>query len=426
MIDQVALAGHVTLVHAADLRHRHVRLVDDQEEVVGEVVEQGVRGGTGAAPVDVAGVVLDTRAEPDLTHHLDVVGGAHPQPLGLEQLALRLHRLEAQGKLPLDTGDRPFHPLRAGDIVGGGEDEDLLRLADDLTGERMQVGEPLDLVTEHLDAHGELLVHGEHLHRVTAHPERASGERQVVARVLDIDQPAQQRVALDFLADAQADHPVDVLLRSAKAVDAAHGRHDDDIAAGEQVHRGRVPQPLDLLVDRGVLLDVGVGLRDVRLGLVVVVVRDEVLDGVVRQQLAELVGQLGGEGLVRRHHQRRALQPLDQPGRRRGLTGTGRAEQDDVGFAGLDPPGQILDRGRLVTGRGVVGHDLERGARPLEIGGGPFERCAHVLQNTTALRQFPPGRSTTVRRAATRAARPARPVPTGRPVILRGWTDPSR
>ena len=75
-----------------------------------------------------------------------------------------------------------------------------------------------------------------------------------------------------------------------------------------------VAQPLDLLVDRGVLLDVGVRLRDVRLGLVVVVVGDEVLDRVVRQQLAELVGQLGGEGLVRRHHQGGALQLLDQPG----------------------------------------------------------------------------------------------------------------
>ena len=61
----------------------------------------------------------------------------------------------------------------------------------------------------------------------------------------------------------------------------------------------RVPQPLDLVVDRGVLLDVGVGLRDVGLGLVVVVVGDEVLDGVVRQQLAELVGELGGQRLVR-------------------------------------------------------------------------------------------------------------------------------
>jgi hypothetical protein len=59
-----------------------------------------------------------------------------------------------------------------------------------------------------------------------------------------------------------------------------------------------VPQPLDLVVDRGVLLDVGVGGGDVGLGLVVVVVADEVLDGVVGEELPELVGQLGGEGLV--------------------------------------------------------------------------------------------------------------------------------
>ena len=92
----------------------------------------------------------------------------------------------------------------------------------------------------------------------------------------------------------------------------------------------RVPQPLDLVVDRGVLLDVGVGLRDVRLGLVVVVVGDEVLDRVVGQQLAQLVGQLRGQRLVRRHHQRRPLQPLDQPGRGRRLAGAGGAEQHDV------------------------------------------------------------------------------------------------
>ena len=108
------------------------------------------------------------------------------------------------------------------------------------------------------------------------------------------------------VADLEPDHPVDVLLRRAEAVDAGHRRDHDHVAAGEQAVGRRVPQPLDLVVDRRVLLDVGVRLRDVRLGLVVVVVGDEVLDRVVGQQLAELVGQLGGQRLVRRHHQRRA------------------------------------------------------------------------------------------------------------------------
>ena len=144
----------------------------------------------------------------------------------------------------------------------------------------------------------------------------------------------------------------------------------------------RVPQPLDLLVDRGVLLDVGVGLRDVRLGLVVVVVGDEVLDRVVGQQLAELVGQLGGQRLVRRHHQRRPLQPLDQPGRRRALAGAGRAEQHDVLLARADAPLEVVDRGRLVAGRLVVADDLERGEPRSDVGDG-----SHDAHRTSTVRQ---------------------------------------
>src|SRR6266704_3048167 len=91
-----------------------------------------------------------------------------------------------------------------------------------------------------------------------------------------------------------------------------------------------VPQPLHLVVDRGVLLDVGIGLRNVRLWLVVDVVRDEVLHGVVRQHLAQLVGELRGQRLVGQHDQRRPLEPLGQPGDGRRLAGAGSAEQDRI------------------------------------------------------------------------------------------------
>src|ERR1700694_5696857 len=66
--------------------------------------------------------------------------------------------------------------------------------------------------------------------------------------------------------------------RRAEAVDARHRGDDDDVAAGEHGRRRGVAQAVDLRVDRGVLLDVEVAARDVGLGLVVVVVGDEVLD----------------------------------------------------------------------------------------------------------------------------------------------------
>src|SRR3712207_9180259 len=65
------------------------------------------------------------------------------------------------------------------------------------------------------------------------------------------------------------------------------------------------------LVDRRVLLDVEVLRRDVGLGLVVVVVGDEVLDGVGREVRPELVAQLRRQRLVVRDDQRRALELLE-------------------------------------------------------------------------------------------------------------------
>ena len=93
-------------------------------------------------------------------------------------------------------------------------------------------------------------------------------------------------------------------------------------------------EAVDVVVSRAVLLDVEVGLRDVRLRLVVVVVGHEVsLDRVSGEELAKLVAELGGEGLVVRDHERRLLHPLDDPGHRRGLAGAGGAEQGLVTLA---------------------------------------------------------------------------------------------
>ena len=88
VLDELVLAAAVALVLAVQLGHGLVALVDDEQEVVGEVVEQRERRLAEVAAVDVHRVVLDAVAVADLGHHLEVVLGAHAQALGLEQLAL--------------------------------------------------------------------------------------------------------------------------------------------------------------------------------------------------------------------------------------------------------------------------------------------------------------------------------------------------
>ena len=180
------------------------------------------------------------------------------------------------------------------------------------------------------------------------------------------------QVAVVLLADLEDQHALAPLLRRAEPVDAGDGGDDDHVAPGEE-RRGRgEPQPGDVVVLRRVLLDVEVGLRDVRLGLVVVVVGDEVLDGVLGEELAELVAELRGERLVVRDHERRALDLLDHPGHRRRLAGPGRAEQRLTAVRRARGLGELRDRLRLVAGRAVRVGCLEGRGHEDRLATGPF------------------------------------------------------
>ncbi len=108
VLDEHVLATAVAVELAVQLRHRDVALVDDEQVVVGEVVEQGERRLAGDSAVDVHRVVLDAVAVADLAHHLEVVLRAHPQPLRLEQLVVLLEPLQPLLQLDLDAGHRRF------------------------------------------------------------------------------------------------------------------------------------------------------------------------------------------------------------------------------------------------------------------------------------------------------------------------------
>ena len=67
---------------------------------------------------------------------------------------------------------------------------DVVRLAQQLAGERVDGDDALDLVAEEVDADRELLVGGEDRERVAADAERAADQAHVVAVVLHVDELA--------------------------------------------------------------------------------------------------------------------------------------------------------------------------------------------------------------------------------------------
>ena len=335
-------------------------LVDEQEGVVGDVLEEGGRRLAGTAAREIAGIVLDPGAGPRGLDHLQVEGGPLLQPLGLQQLAVGHQPVEAF----LQLGPDVVHGLVQGrpgrDVVAVGVDLHRRQVRGALARQGIELGDGLDLFAEQADAPGPVLVvGGEDLQGVAAPAEGPALEGLVVAPVLLGDQVGHQLLLVDPLAHLQAEGHGGVGLDRADAVDAGDRGHDDDVVPLQDRPRGRVPHAVDLLVNRGVLLDVGVRPRHVGLGLVIVVVGDEELHGVVREEALELAVELGRQGLVGGQDQGRPLGLLDHLGHGEGLARAGDAQQHLVVLPPLKTGDELGDGGRLVACRGVFGDQPE-------------------------------------------------------------------
>jgi hypothetical protein len=236
------------------------------------------------------------------------------------------------------------------------------QLADHLAGQRVEGGDVFHFVVEQLDADGFQVRLGRiHIDHVTAHAKGRAGEIHLVAGVLQVGQAPQQRALVELVAAVDVQHHLQIGFRAAQAIDARHRGDDDGVLALQQgLGRGQA-HLLDVVVDRRVLLDEGVRRRHVGLGLVIVVVGDEILHRVVREKRLEFAIELRRQGLVRRQYQSRALHLGDHIGNAERLARAGHAEQRLVGQAGLDALDHLADRGRLVASGLETGHELEFG-----------------------------------------------------------------
>ena len=119
----------------------------------------------------------------------------------------------------------------------------------------------------------------------------------------------------------------------------------------KQRARRRVAQPVDFIVDQCIFFNVGVGGRNVGFRLIIIVIRDKVLDRIVREKRLKFPIELGGQRFVVSKNECRTLQCLDYFGHGEGLAGPGDTKQHLVLFAIFHTLDQLLNRVGLVPAR---------------------------------------------------------------------------
>ena len=112
-----------------------------------------------------------------------------------------------------------------------------------------------------------------------------------------------------------------------QTVDAGYGGDDDAIGARNERGDGCETFLLNPLVDAEFLVNVQVPLGEIGLGLIVVIVRNEIFHGVVGKIAHHFLMQLASKGLVVAHDEGGNVELLNDVGHGEGLTAPRHAEQ---------------------------------------------------------------------------------------------------
>jgi hypothetical protein len=218
-------------------------------------------------------------------------------------------------------------------------------------GETVDFLDGFDLVERHLEPDHRIACGREDFDRIAQCVVHALLEIEPGTAVLDVSESAQKLVAFDLLSAFDFDRECFVIFDVTETVDARDRRDDEHITACEQVERRGVAELFDFLVDRRVFFDVRIGRRQIRLGLVVVVVGNEIRNGVLREKTLELAAQLRSQSFVVSEHEGWALHFVNDVRHRERFAGTRRTEERLVLFSGAEARDKLFDRTRLIACR---------------------------------------------------------------------------
>ena len=229
-----------------------------------------------------------------------------------------------------------------------------------LSGDHIDFGNTVDLIAEKLNADCCFTSIGwKNLHYIPAHTEFVSDEIDIIALILQFDQFFGQFIALLLHSGTQRDYHVAVIDWVTQRIDAGNTGNDDDIPAFGQCRSSRMSELLDLIIDCTVLFDIGIGIRDIGLRLIIVVVRDEVFHRIIWKKRLKLRAKLCCQRLVVCQNQSWTIYCFDNIGHGKSFTRTGNTQQCLFLVSMKNTLCQLLDCLRLVSSRLIGRYQLK-------------------------------------------------------------------
>ena len=141
------------------------------------------------------------------------------------------------------------------------------------------------------------------LQRISANTEFVTGKIQIVSFIANLRELAQNIIDGPLLSHTKGNDHAFIINRVAQAVKAADRGNHDHIPTLKQRRGGTMAQTVDLLIHRGIFLNIGISVGDIGFRLVVIIIGNKIFNRVIGEEFTELRAKLRCKGLVMSQHQ---------------------------------------------------------------------------------------------------------------------------
>ena len=208
----------------------------------------------------MSGIIFDSGTKSRLFEHLNIKIGSFFYTLCLQKLVFRFEIAYPLLQFFLDCFCCPFDHCTIHYVMGSREYCHMFQFSFDLTGQHINLRNPVDLVPEkfHPDC-CIFLIGGDYFQHIPSDTECTTLKIHVISIILDLYQLADHLIPVFDHTRTQGDHHVLIVCRTTQTIDTGHAGHYDHIPPLCQRHGRRQTQLINLVIDRRILCDIGIG-----------------------------------------------------------------------------------------------------------------------------------------------------------------------
>ena len=195
IIDQHLLTCSVTIVHALDLPHSHVTLVNHDKKIIWEEIKKCKRWLSLTTTIHVTRIVLNAVGVAHFSQHFNVVFCSLANTLRFNKLTLFFKESDLLFHFLLNLTDGDFHMLVISHKVGGRKDNQMVNIRNHTSCQGLNLTDTINLITEKLYPKGMLVTASwKELNHITTHTKTPTLKVDVIALKLNVHKVIEQLV----------------------------------------------------------------------------------------------------------------------------------------------------------------------------------------------------------------------------------------